>query len=107
MKKGVESTRWVIAFLIMLTGWMAWLVYVILSSHPDKLFGGFFLVMGLLNVLFYKSTGRRFFAKTQSSRPFVANFWAPNGEGGIQLLFLGIGIILAVAGCVLIILGSA
>lgn len=57
----------------------------------------------LLNVLFYKSTGRKFLAKTQSSRPFVARFWARSGEIGTQLLFLGIGVILAIAGCILLI----
>ena len=61
------------------------------------------LAIGALNVLFYKSTGRNFFAKTQSGRPFVASFWAHSGEKGIQFLFLGMGIILAVAGCVLLI----
>jgi hypothetical protein len=69
--------------------------------------GGFFLAIGALNALFYKSTGRKFFARTQSSPPFVANFWAHGGERGTQLLFLGMGIILAVAGCVLIIVGAA
>ncbi len=98
--------RWVIAGLIMLTGWIAWLVYVVLPAHSSRLFGGFFLAIGVPHVIFYRRNGRKFFAKTQTSRPFVANFWARSGEKGIQLLFLGFGITLAVAGCVLIVMGS-
>lgn len=105
MKPSFESMRWVIACLVTLAAWMAWLVHMILPSHPGKLFGAFFLGIGALNALFYKSTGRKFFARAQSSRPFVANFWARSGERGIQLLFLGIGIILALAGSVLVIEG--
>jgi hypothetical protein len=33
----------------------------------------------------------------------VARFWAYGGKNGTQILFLGIGIILAAAGCVLIV----
>jgi hypothetical protein len=99
--------RWVIASLVVLTAWMAWVVSVILPSHSGNLFGGFFLVIGMLNVLFYKNTGRKFFAKTQSSRLFVSGFWVRSGEKGIQIFVLGIGVIFAAAGCVLIIMGSA
>jgi Ca2+/Na+ antiporter len=99
--------RWVIAQLAVIAIGMTVFVYVILPSHPGMLGGGFFLALGALNALFCKSTGRKFFAKTQSSAPFVANFWAHSGERGTQLLFLGIGIILAVAGCILLVVGSA
>ena len=101
------STRWVIALLALIATGMSVLVYLALPSHPGRLGGGFFLAIGLLHVLFHKKTGRKFFAKTQSSRAFVANFWALGGEEGTQLLFLGIGLILAASGCVLIILGPA
>lgn len=107
MKAGIESSRWVISSLMVFTAWMVWLVCVILPSHSGKLFGGFFLVIGILNMLFYKSTGRNFFAKTQSSWPFVANFWARSGEKGIQFLFLGIAIIFSIAGLVLAIVAPA
>jgi hypothetical protein len=107
MKNGIESSRWVISSLVVFAAWMVWLVSVILPSHSGKLFGGFFLVIGILNMLFYKSTGRNFFAKTQSSWPFVANFWARSGEKGIQFLFLGIAIIFSVAGLVLAIVAPA
>jgi|ERR1019366_2716137 hypothetical protein len=97
--------RWVIASLVVLAAWMFWLVYLV-SPGPNKFLGGFLLAIGLLNGLFYKSTGRKFFAKTQSSRPFVAGFWARSGERGVQLFFLGVGAIFALAGCLLIIVGS-
>jgi hypothetical protein len=51
--------------------------------------------------------GRKFFAKTQACPPFVANFWARGGEKGVQLLFLGLGIALAVSGLVRIFIGLA
>jgi len=98
--------RWVIASLIMIAAWTAWLVYV-LSPGPSKFLGGCLLAAGTLNVLFCKSTGRKFYAKTQASRPFVAGFWAHSGERGVQVFFLGIGVIFTVAGCLLIIMGSA
>ncbi|PYX70421.1 MAG: hypothetical protein DMG78_18995 [Acidobacteria bacterium] len=49
-----------------------------MTSESGWIVGGcFFLAMGTLNILFYRKTGQDFFAKTQSGRPFVANFWAP------------------------------
>jgi hypothetical protein len=99
--------RWVIALLVVLAVWMAVMLYCFLPL-PDRIFfGGFFLAIGITNVLFYKTTGRKFFAKTQASPPFVARVWASSGEKGVQVLFLGIGIIFAVAGCVVIIVGPA
>jgi hypothetical protein len=97
--------RWVIAQLAVIAIGMTVLVYAILPSHPGMLGGGFFLALGAMNVLLCKSTGRKFFATTQLSPPFVANFWAHSGERGTQLLFLGIGTILAVAGCILLVVG--
>jgi thiol:disulfide interchange protein len=79
-----------------------------MTSESGWIVGGcFFLAMGTLNILFYRKTGQDFFAKTQSGRPFVANFWARGGEKGVQFLFLGLGIILAFAGCVLIVVSLA
>ena len=107
MKTGVEPIHWIIAPLVLIALGVAVIVYVALSLPGAKLGGGFFLAIGALNVLFYKSTGSKFFAKTQSSRPFVARFWARSGENGTQLLFLGIGVILAVAGGILLVAGTA
>ncbi|MGD1024763.1 MAG: hypothetical protein ABR880_18400 [Candidatus Sulfotelmatobacter sp.] len=44
--------------------------------------------------------------KRRSSPPFVARVWAIGGEKGAQMLFLGIGFIFALAGCVVMIAGS-
>ena len=106
MKTDVESLYWIITPLTLIALGTGIIVYVALSLPGAKLGGGFFVAIGALNVLFYKSTGRVFFAKTQSSPPFVANLWAHGGERGTQLLFLGIGLILAVAGCILLVPGS-
>ena len=74
------------------------------SPFPDsQLFGWFLLAIGALNLLFCKRIAREFYAKTQSSRPFVANFWLRVGEKGLQVLYLGIGIIFALAGCIVMI----
>jgi len=64
-------------------------------------------VVGLLTALFARSNGTKFFAMTQSSRTSVAKLWARTGEKGVQLLFVGIGIILAIAGCIALGLGTA
>ena len=99
--------RWVIALLVVLAVWMGAVIYL-LRPLPDRLlFGGFFFVIGITKVIFHKTAGRKFFARTQAGPPFVARVWATGGEKGVQVLFLGIGIILAIAGCAAIIVGSA
>lgn len=100
--------RWVIALLVLCACGVGFIVYPMLSiSVSDrKLFGGFFIAIGVLNMLFYSRNGRKFFAHTQSIPPYFAKFWARGGERGVQLLFLGFGIILTVAGGIIIILGA-
>jgi hypothetical protein len=99
--------RWVISLLAVLAVWMAAILYVF-GPLPDRfLFGGFFLAIGITNLLFYKTTGRKLFAKTQASPPFVARVWGRAGEKGAQVLFLGIGVIFAGTGCVAMIVKSA
>ena len=103
-----ESMCWVIACLVMLAAWMAVVLYEALPlSSGGKSLGGCLLAIGALQMLFYKRTGRRLFAQTQSSRPFVARFWARIGEREVQLFYLGVGSILAVGGCILLVFGSA
>jgi hypothetical protein len=106
-KLTVESTRWVIALLLLCACGVGFIVYVALPLPDIKLAGGFLLAIGLLHSLFYKRSGQKYFAQTQSLPPYFARFWASIGERGIQLLFLGFGIILTVAGGILIILGAA
>ncbi len=107
MNPAVKSMRWVIAQLVVIAAGVGFILYAALRLPSSKWIGGFLLGIGALNVLLHKRTGQKFFARAQSSRPHVAKFWAYSGESGTQLLFLAIGIILAVAGCVLIVMGSA
>jgi hypothetical protein len=106
MKPAVESMRWVIAQLAVIATGVAFILYMAFPLPSSKLIGGFLLAIGALNGPFYRITGRRAFAQ-MSKRPLVAWFWVRSGERGSQVLFLGIAIILAVAGCVLLIFGSS
>ena len=99
--------HWIIATLLLIAVGLAVIVYVALPLPGGRLGGGFFLAIGVMNALFYKRTGREIFTRAQSSWPFVARFWARSGENGTQLLFLGIGVILVVAGGVLLAAGKA
>jgi len=94
--------RWVIFVLALVAVWMAFVLRAIYGSPGGALFGVFFLLIGLLNVLFYRPTARKFFAKTQDSWPFVSKFWVLVGEKGLRFLFLGVGIIFSIGGCVAI-----
>jgi len=107
MKTGGESMHWIIATLLLIAVGLAVIVYVALPLPGARLGGGFFLAIGVMNALFYKRTGREIFTRAQSSWPFVARFWARSGENGTQLLFLGIGVILVVAGGVLLVAAKA
>ena len=69
----------------------------------DRFGGGFFLAIGAINIVFHRSIGRQAYGKVQSKPPFISKFWEVGGEKGAQLLYLGIGIICAVVGCVLLI----
>jgi hypothetical protein len=107
MKMGVESVRWIVAPLVLIAVGILFIVYMALPLPGAKLGGGFFLALGVMNVLTYKRAGRKMFTLAQSSWPFVARVWARNGENGPQLLILGIGVILAIAGGILLVAGTA
>ncbi len=98
--------RLVVITLVVIAVGTICVLYVALP-YVSKWVGGFLLVIGALNVLSYRRTGRRAFASMRSKHPFAAWFWVHIGESGSQLLFLGIGIILAIAGCILFIMESA
>ena len=98
---------WIIAPLAVTAMGVALILDVILPLPGAKLVGGFFLALGAMNMFLHKRTGRQVFSRTQTSRRFVAGVWARIGENGTQRLFLGIGIILAVAGCILLAAGVA
>lgn len=103
MNSNVESMRWVMALLIAIAAWMAWVVYVASPLPNSRFLGGFLLAIGVFNAAFHKGSGRRAFAQMKSRHPLVAWFWVRSGERGSQFLFLGIAIILAVAGLFIII----
>jgi hypothetical protein len=107
IKGDVESAYWIIAPLAVIAIGVAVILDVALPLPGAKLVGGFFLALGAMNVFLRKRTGRQIFARTQSSWRFIAGFWTRIGEKGAQFLFLGIGIILALAGCVLLAAGVA
>jgi hypothetical protein len=96
---------WIIGPLAAFAIGVAVILDVVLPLPGAKLVGGFFLAVGAMNVFLHKRTGQQIFARTQSSCRFIAGFWTRIGERGSQRLFLGIGIILAVAGCILLAAG--
>jgi hypothetical protein len=103
-----DSLRWVTFMLVLSTCGVGFISYVAMpmSRGNSRLFGGFLIVIGALHLLFHKKSGQRWFARTQSIPPYFAKFWARGGERGMQILFLGWGIIFVAAGGVLMVLGS-
>jgi hypothetical protein len=83
---------------------MIGLVMVIPSGpHLNRLFGACLIGVGAMNALLYRRIGRQHFKQAHSMSPVISNFWKRIGQDGTQLLYLGIGIILAVAGLFLLI----
>ena len=99
--------RWVIALLVAFAIWMAIVLYVAWPWPDHFLFGGFFLAIGIPNLVFWRTNGQKLFTRTQACPPFVARVWARGGEMGVQVLFLGVGVIFAVAGSIVMILGHS
>ena len=97
--------RWIILFLALFAAGIAFILYVVASIPDGKLLGVSFLAIGIANSLLYKVTARKMFTRTQSSPPFIARVWLVSGEKGLQILYLGIGIILAAAGCLELVIG--
>ena len=107
LKHGSESVLLVIVLLLLIASVSAVVFYVMLPLPSAKLAGWFSLTIGLLNVAFHRGTGRDMFARGQSSWSYVSSFWVRVGENGTQLLYLGIGIILAVGGLIVLVAGDA
>jgi hypothetical protein len=98
----MQVNRWLVPQLAFITVGIGWLVYVI--PPPGRLEGGFLFAVGAMNVLFHRRFGRQVFVRGRSMKPkIVSRFWEYGGERGAQLLYLGIGMILAAAGCALLI----
>jgi hypothetical protein len=100
----VKSRRGVIVLLVLIfAGVIGLLVAVPSEPHADRFFGACLIGAGGMNVLLHRQIGRQGFKQVHSMYPVVFNFWKRIGQDGIQLLYLGIGIILAAAGLFLLI----
>jgi hypothetical protein len=102
MRSAVESNLWVFAVLVIIAAGVCWLLYQIPPSL-GRLTGVFLLAIGVLNLFLHRRIGRQIFSWVHSMPTVVARFWDCGGQEGSQLLYLGIGIILAVSGAVLLI----
>lgn len=102
MQMRSAAGRWLVALLIVIAAGVSWLLYQIPPSL-GKLPGGFLLAIGAVNILLHRRIGRQIFGWAHSMPPVVARFWECGGEKAAQFLYLGIGIILAVGGGVLLI----
>ena len=101
MSSSVGSNLWLTAVLVAIAAGVCWLLYQTPPSL-DRLTGAFLLAIGILNIVLHRRIGRQIFGWAHSM-PTVARFWECTGQEGAQLLYLGIGIILAVSGAVLVI----
>jgi hypothetical protein len=100
----VESKRGVVVLLMLILGGVIGLLVMIPSeSQSNRFFGACLIAAGAMNVLLRRMIGRQLFRQVNSSSPLISNFWKRMGQDGIQLLYLGIGIILAAAGLFLLI----
>jgi hypothetical protein len=93
---------WVVALLMLIVAGVGFIASR-LPPDMDRFGGGFFLLIGAMNILFHRRFGRQVYAQGHTGLPIVAKFWDSGGEKGAQLLYLGIGIAFAVIGCVLLI----
>jgi len=96
--------RWgvIFALLVIIAVGVTWLVSVVPPSL-SKFFGGCLIAAGALNILLHRRSGRQTFEMTRTMSPFIANFWERIGKEGAQVLYFGIGIVLALAGTFLLV----
>ena len=97
-----SSFTWGIIGLVLLAP-TVFLVVVANEIPPGQIgwLGGVLVAFGALNILFHRTFGRQTFKSTRSMRSVVSNFWDRIGMG-LQFLYLGIGVILALAGVFLL-----
>jgi hypothetical protein len=98
------ASRWwsvVVALLVLLVA-----MILLVSAIPANLsgfFGGVLIALGIMNVLFYRRFGQHILNSSRKMSPFISGFWSRVGKEGSQLLYLGIGIVLAIGGFALLI----
>jgi drug/metabolite transporter (DMT)-like permease len=78
----------------------AWMIYLLFEFPPGlyRFFGICLIAIGVFNVLLHKRFGRQTLKWAHSMPGVVTNFWEYIGKDGVQLFYLGIGIILIAAG---------
>jgi hypothetical protein len=96
---------WLTAVLLFIACGMAFIVHVGLPLPSSKLAGVFLLGISAINVPFSTDIGRRTYIQ-MCGKAIVGWIWLRLGQKGSQLLFLGIALIVGIAGCVLLIFGS-
>ena len=97
------------ALLILVSAGVGVLLYLVLPplGGSSILLGWAFLAIGTFNVLLHRRIGRQVFRQSTTLPRFFADFWRSVGEKGVQLFYLGVGIVLAVIGSVFMIMGVA
>jgi hypothetical protein len=92
------------AVLILVSGG----VLLFLSMIPpdsNNVVGVFLVLIGIMNVVFHRRFGGQSYMWSRSMPNFGFRFWEHIGPDGAESLYLGIGIILIVAGSVYLMLG--
>jgi hypothetical protein len=100
-----RSIGLVIAILVLIALCFTFIMYMIISLSDASIgfFGAFLLAIGVPHMVFYKKIGRHFFLKTQKRG---LQFWALIGERNLQFFYRGVGIIMTIAGCILLVAGA-
>jgi hypothetical protein len=106
MNTTIESRIYLVLPLLIVAAGMAYIARLGLPLPSSKLLGGFLFVIGALNASFYRQISSRIYERT-SNRPVVGWYWVHCGESGARLLFLGIAIVLAIVGGILLAFGRA
>jgi len=96
-----ESRIGVIATLVVICAGLVWLSLQV-PQNLCRFAGSFLVCVGALNVFLSPTLGKQSRAWARSMPPFVANFWERSGEKGAQFLYLGVGIVLATVGILLL-----
>jgi hypothetical protein len=98
----IGSGRIVIILLVLICAGIGGLLFKI-PSDSYRFLGTCLIAVGIFNALLHKTFGRQTYEWAHSMPKFVTGFWDTIGKEGAQFLYLGIGVILIVAGVVLLI----
>jgi hypothetical protein len=101
ISSAIESRRWLIGLLILISAMVISFVIAIPSTVHRPL-GACRAVIGTWYIAMHRIFGRQAHRQAQSI-PLAAGFWNRLGIDGAQSLHLGIGVILTCVGCFLLI----